>query len=51
MTTVEPDKEPSDPHLPDLDDEDDYLNLSPDDPRRIEVERKRGVTPGVDSQS
>jgi hypothetical protein len=38
----EPAREPFDAHLPPLDDEDDARYLDPDDPRRVEVERRRG---------
>lgn len=38
----EPADEPSDPHLPPLDDDDDARYLDPVDPRRLEVERRRG---------
>lgn len=36
------DDEVSDPHMMPLDDEDDARYLDPSDPRRREVERKRG---------
>lgn len=36
------DREPSDPHMMPLDDEDDARYLDPSDPRRREVEAKRG---------
>ena len=45
MTTEprpEPEREPYDPHLPELDREDDARWLDPIDPRRLEVERRRG---------
>jgi hypothetical protein len=35
-------REPFDPHMGPLDDEEDARYLDPSDPRRIEVERKRG---------
>jgi hypothetical protein len=38
----EPLREPFDPHMMPLDDEDDARYLRADDPRRIEIERKRG---------
>jgi hypothetical protein len=38
----EPDREPDDPHLPPLDDDDDARYLDPVDARRREVELKRG---------
>jgi hypothetical protein len=38
----EPAREPFDPHLPPLDDEDDARHLDPADPRRLDVERRRG---------
>lgn len=38
----EPPVEPSDPHVVPLENEDDAKFLHPDDPRRKEVERKRG---------
>jgi len=43
-------REPSDPHIPPLDDEDDTRWLKPDDPRRVEIERrKRDAETGMDS--
>jgi hypothetical protein len=38
----EPDTEPSDPHDQPLENDDDARHLDPVDPRRIEVERRRG---------
>lgn len=38
----EPNVPPSDPHVSPLEDDEDARNLDPSDPRRIEVERKRG---------
>jgi hypothetical protein len=38
----EPSDEPSDPHTPPLDDDDDARWLDPVDPRRLRVERDRG---------
>jgi hypothetical protein len=38
----EPDVEPSDPHTGPLEDHDDARYLDPADPRRLEVERRRG---------
>lgn len=38
----EPAREPFDPHLPELDNDDDARWLDPADPRRLEVERRRG---------
>ena len=38
----EPAREPFDAHLPPLDDEDDVRHLLPDDPRRVEIMRRRG---------
>jgi hypothetical protein len=38
----EPDREPSDPHTPPLDDDDDARFLDPVDPRRRDVEWRRG---------
>jgi hypothetical protein len=40
--TPEPAREPFDPHLGPLDDEADAKWLDPVDPRRREIERKRG---------
>lgn len=40
--TPEPSREPFDPHLGPLDNEDDARFLDPADPRRMEIERKRG---------
>jgi hypothetical protein len=37
----EPAREPFDPHLPPLDDEDDVRHLLSDDPRRVEIMRRR----------
>jgi hypothetical protein len=34
--------EPSDPHQPPLDNDDDARHLDPADPRRLEVEQRRG---------
>lgn len=34
--------EPSDPHMGPLDNDEDARYLDPSDPRRLEVERKRG---------
>jgi hypothetical protein len=39
----EPMREPFDPHMMPLDDEDDARYLQFGDPRRLEVERKRGL--------
>jgi hypothetical protein len=38
----EPDHERSDPHQPPLDDDEDARYLDPADPRRLDVERRRG---------
>jgi hypothetical protein len=38
----EPAREPFDPHQGPLDNEDDAQYLKPEDPRRVEVERRRG---------
>ena len=38
----EPAREPFDPHMIPLDDPEDARFLDPADPRRLEVERKRG---------
>jgi hypothetical protein len=38
----EPPREPFDGHCPPLDDDDDARYLDPADPRRLEVERRRG---------
>jgi hypothetical protein len=38
----EPAREPFDPHMIPLEDDDDAKYLQDDDPRRIEVERRRG---------
>jgi hypothetical protein len=38
----EPFQEPSDPHMAPLEDDEDARYLDPVDPRRIEVERRRG---------
>lgn len=38
----EPAREPFDAHQGPLDDDDDARYLLPDDPRRVEVERRRG---------
>jgi len=38
----EPAREPFDPHMGPLDDEDDARYLDPSDPRRLDIERKRG---------
>jgi hypothetical protein len=38
----EPEPEPADPHTPPLEDDDDARHLRPNDPRRIEVEARRG---------
>jgi hypothetical protein len=38
----EPKREPFDPHLGPLDNEDDARYLDPSDPRRMEIERRRG---------
>lgn len=38
----EPAREPFDPHLPPLDDDEDARHLDPTDPRRLDVERRRG---------
>jgi hypothetical protein len=40
--TPEPEREPVDLHTGPLDDDDDARHLRRDDPRRIEVERRRG---------
>jgi hypothetical protein len=40
--TPEPDQEPSDLHIGPLDDDDDARYLDPVDPRRRDVERRRG---------
>jgi hypothetical protein len=39
---AEPAQPPSDPHEPALDDDDDARWLDPGDPRRLDVERRRG---------
>lgn len=39
----EPAREPFDPHMAPLDDDDDARHLDPADPRRIAVERERGA--------
>jgi hypothetical protein len=38
----EPDPEPSDPHTPDIEQDDDARWLDPVDPRRIRIEQIRG---------
>jgi hypothetical protein len=38
----EPAREPFDPHLPPLDDDNDARHLDPADSRRLDVERRRG---------
>jgi hypothetical protein len=38
----EPPEPPSDPHTPPLDDDDDARWLDPDDPRRRDIEHRRG---------
>jgi hypothetical protein len=43
LRTPEPAEEPSDPHTGPLDDDDDARYLDPVDPRRLEVERRRGA--------
>jgi hypothetical protein len=40
--TTTPDDEPSDPHTGPLDDDEDARYLDPVDPRRREVEKRRG---------
>lgn len=40
--TPEPEREPVDRHVGPLDDDDDARHLATDDPRRVEVERRRG---------
>jgi hypothetical protein len=42
LRTPEPDVEPSDPHQGPLDNDDDARWLDPADPRRLDVERRRG---------
>jgi hypothetical protein len=42
LRTPEPAREPFDPHLGPLDDDDDARYLDPVDPRRLEIERRRG---------
>jgi hypothetical protein len=44
----EPGREPFDPHLPPLDEDDDARYLDPSDSRRLEVERRRGRPFGDD---
>ena len=44
----EPALEPSDPHFPALDDDDDGRHLDPVDPRRRDVEARRGRPFGGD---
>jgi hypothetical protein len=46
--TPEPSREPFDPHMMPLDNEDDARYLEATDPRRIEIERKRGSHFGSD---
>jgi hypothetical protein len=41
-STPEPEPERSDPHTPFLDDDDDARYLDPTDPRRRDIERRRG---------
>jgi hypothetical protein len=41
--TPEPAREPFDPHLGPLDDDDDARYLDPADPRRLAIERQRGA--------
>jgi hypothetical protein len=38
----EPDQEPADMHVGPLDTDDDARYLKPDDPRRLDAERRRG---------